>query len=50
MSKRERTVGLDPEDGAARWLDEHDPKPAPLVPRRAFKNKTLHQWRKRTGS
>jgi hypothetical protein len=46
MRERERTVGLDPEDDAARWLEEHDPKPAPEVPKRAYKSKTLHRWRK----
>jgi hypothetical protein len=46
-SERERNAGLDPEDEASRWLEEHDPKPPPRVPKRASKNKTLHQWRKR---
>jgi len=50
LSERERNVGVDPDDDAARWLDEHAPKPPPPVPKRAFKNKTLHQWRKRTES
>ena len=50
LSERERNVGVEPDDDAARWLDEHDPKPPPPVPKRASKNKTLHQWRKRTGS
>ena len=48
LTERERSVGLDPEDEAARWLGEHDPKPPPAVPKRSFKNKTLHQWRRRT--
>jgi len=34
LGERERTVGLDPEDEATRWLDEHDPPPK-------------HQWRQR---
>ena len=50
LSERERNVGVEPDDDAARWLDEHDPKQPPPVPKRASKNKTLHQWRKRTGS
>jgi hypothetical protein len=48
-SERERNTGLDPEDEASRWLEEHDPKPPPPVPKRASKNKTLHRWRKRAG-
>ena len=47
LSERERTVGIDPEDDAAAWLDEHDPKPPPPVSKRAAKNRTLHQWRRR---
>ena len=30
--ERERGVGVDPEDEAARWLGEHDPKPPPPEP------------------
>jgi hypothetical protein len=47
LSERERNVGLDPEDEAARWLDEHDPAPPPAVPKRASKNKALHRWNRR---
>jgi hypothetical protein len=47
LSERERNVGLDAEDEAARWLEEHDPKPQPAVPKRASKNKTLHRWNRR---
>jgi hypothetical protein len=44
-SERERNTGLDPEDDASQWLEEHDPKPPPPVPKRATKNKTLHRWK-----
>jgi len=44
---RERTIGLDPEDGAARWLREHDPEPEPATPKAASKSKHLHRWRQR---
>ena len=47
LGERERTVGLDPEDEAAAWLDEHDPPPKPQAPKSAGKSKTLHQWRRR---
>ena len=49
MRERERNAGLDPEDEASRWLEEHDPKPPPPMPKSASKNKLLHQWRKRSG-
>ena len=38
-------VGLEPEDDAARWLEEHNPKPAPKQPKSARKSKVLHRWR-----
>jgi hypothetical protein len=47
LGERERTVGLDPEDEATRWLDEHDPAPKPQPPKAASKSKALHQWRQR---
>jgi hypothetical protein len=48
LGERERAAGLDPADDAARWLEEHDPVEPPAVPKSVRKNKTLHQWRKRT--
>lgn len=47
LGERERTVGLDPEDDATRWLDEHDAPPKPRPPKSAGKSKALHQWRRR---
>jgi hypothetical protein len=48
--ERERNVGLSPEDGAARWLEDHDPKPPPEPPKSRFKSKELHRWRRTRGS
>jgi hypothetical protein len=47
VGERERAVGLDPDDEAARWLEEHDPKPEPKTPKAARKSKALHRWRQR---
>lgn len=47
--ERERTVGLDAEDGAARWLEEHDPEPQPEPSKSLFKSKELHRWRQKRG-
>ena len=49
MAERERATGLDPEDDAAKWLEEHDPKPEPPRAKRASKSKTLHRWRQSRG-
>jgi hypothetical protein len=45
LSERERATGVDPEDEAAKWLQEHDPPPAPVAPKAATKSKALHRWR-----
>ena len=50
LSERERNAGLDPDDDASRWLEEHDPEPPPAVPKRAGKNKALHRWKQRRPS
>jgi hypothetical protein len=47
LGERERGLGLDPEDEASRWLQEHDPKPEPKSPKAATKSKVLHRWRRR---
>jgi hypothetical protein len=47
LGERERAAGLDPADEAARWLEEHDPKPEPSPPKSAYKSKSLHRWRQR---
>jgi len=43
-AEREREVGLDADDEAARWLAEHDP-PEPERPKSVGKSKALHRWR-----
>jgi hypothetical protein len=45
--ERERQVGLDPEDDAARWLAERDPPPPEPESKSRFKSKDLHRWRER---
>ncbi len=47
MRKREASVGLEPDDAAAEWLTEHDPPPAPKVPKSVKKSVTLHRFRQR---
>ena len=45
MRERERTVGLEPDDAAAQWLDANAPKEELRVPKSARKSKLLHQWK-----
>ena len=45
LGDRERMVGLEADDDAARWLEENDPKPEPKQPKSASKSKLLHRWR-----
>jgi hypothetical protein len=47
LSQRERSTGLDPDDEAARWLQEHDPASPPSTPKAASKSRELHRWRQR---
>lgn len=47
MRECEASVGLDPEDEAARWLAEHDPPPPPDESKASHKSKLLHQFRTR---
>ncbi len=47
LGARERAIGLDPQDEAARWLQEHGPAPEPTPPKAAGKSKELHRWRQR---
>ena len=47
MREREASVGLDPDDAAAQWLEEHDAPPPPETPKSARKSKALHRFRRR---
>ena len=46
-AERERQAGLEPDDEAARWLEERDPAPAPPPSKASFKSKELHRWKQR---
>jgi hypothetical protein len=46
-AERERQVGLDSEDAAARWLEQEDPPPKPPESKARFKSKELHRWRQK---
>ena len=48
-AERERQAGLEPEDEAARWLDEHDPPAPSPASKSKFKSKELHRWREQRG-
>jgi hypothetical protein len=45
MREREATVGMDPEDDAAKWLAENDPPEPPKTPKSAKKSVTLHRFK-----
>ena len=45
--ERERQTGLDPEDEAARWLDDHDAPAPPPESKSKFKSTELHRWRQK---
>jgi hypothetical protein len=47
LGERERALGLDQDDEAARWLAENGPVPPSPTPKSARKSKILHQWRRR---
>jgi len=38
MREREASLGVDPDDDAARWLAEHDAPPPPTPPKAAKKS------------
>ena len=48
-AERERAVGLEPDDAAARWLEDNDPKPVPAAPKAAKKSKAVHRFRQQHG-
>ena len=46
-AERERSVGLEGDDDAARWLAEHDPPPPPPESKSLKKSKAIHRFRQR---
>jgi hypothetical protein len=49
LGERERSLGLDSDDDAARWLAGHEPKQAPASSKGERKSKLLHRWKRRAG-
>ena len=47
LGDRERAVGMDPDDEAARWLREHDHEPPPEPSKSSRKSRELHRFRQR---
>jgi hypothetical protein len=47
LGERERELGLDPHDEAARWLAEHDSPPKRKESKGLGKSKALHRWKQR---
>jgi hypothetical protein len=45
MREREQSVGLDPDDAAAKWLEENAPMEVPEPPKSALTSQLLHQWK-----
>jgi hypothetical protein len=43
--EREQTMGLDPDDEASRWIEEHDAAPKAPASKASRKSKALHRWR-----
>lgn len=47
--ERERAVGLEADDEAAKWLEENDPKPPDPEPKSLRKSKAIHRFRQQQG-
>jgi hypothetical protein len=47
QGERERQVGLEADDEAARWLAEHDPSPPPAASKSSRKSRQLHRFEQR---
>jgi hypothetical protein len=50
MRDREASVGLEQDDVAARWLEEHDPKPPAPPPKSAKRSLALHRFKQRSST